>query len=506
MNTKIDQEKAQSIVKNAIEVIKEKLMAQPLYAEIICQQLVRAVPEEPEGYHLLGLIKQRLQQFDEGITIINRAIELDPNNADNYNNIALCYANLGQYDLAKNNLDKAISIKNNYLYYNNLALQYRQTRDYDRAIELFEKAIEINESQDPQLWNNLGGIYGELKDLKKAEECFLKASEIDPEFSASHVDLAFTYHLMGDWVKGFQEYEWRVKHFKQLDHYKRHYDMNKAWDGTCRLDGKTIMVYGEQGLGDVIQFARYLKFLKAHGAAKVIYHCPEVVRPIMARIEGVDETFVADIVNTEIIDMPEYDYQCMSMSLPHLLRHYAPTGEPYLKPLATLPFDDYQDKLKIGIVWAGSPAHPNDSVRSMFLNEFRPIHDLENVKLFNLQVNYRKRIYSMGKRIVDLTDGCDDMSIVDLTPMIENFEDSATIVSGLDLVITVDTAIVHLCGALGVPCWMLTPYNPDWRWGIEGDKTCWYDSVKIYRQNIRDNWSEVMERVKQDVLLLQNKR
>lgn len=505
MQAQINQEKAQSIVNNAIEVIKDKLITQPLYAEIVCQQLIRAVPEDPEGYHLLGLIKQRLQQFDEGIAIINRAIELDPVNADNYNNIALCYANLGQYDLAKENLDKAISIKNNYLYYNNLALQYRQTRDYDRAIELFEKAIEINESRDPQLWNNLGGIYGELKDLKKAEECFLKASSIDPNFSASHVDLAFTYHLMGDWVKGFEEYEWRVQHFKQLDHYKRHYDMNKCWDGNCSLDGKTIMVYGEQGLGDVIQFSRYLKKLKSLGASKVIYHCPEVVRPIMDRIEGVDETFVADIM-TEKIDMPDYDFQCMSMSLPHLLKDYQPTGEPYLKPLVTLPFDDYKDKLKIGIVWAGSPAHPNDSVRSMFLNEFKPIHNLPNVKLFNLLVNYRKRIYSMGKRIVDLTDGCEDMNIVDLTSMIETFEDSATIVSGLDLVIAVDTAIVHLCGALGVPCWMLVPYNPDWRWGIEGDTTCWYDSVKIYRQNIRDNWSEVMERVKQDVLLLQNKR
>jgi len=506
MNAQIDQEKAEAIVKHAVEVIKEKLMVQPLYAEVICQQLVRACPEYADGYHLLGLIKQRLQQFDEGVTIIKRAIELDPDNADNYNNIALCYANLGQYELAKENLDKAISLRNNYLYYNNLALQYRQTREYERAIELFEKAIEINESKDPQLWNNLGGIYGELKDLDKAEECFLKAAELDPKFSASHVDLAFTYHLKGDWVRGFEEYEWRVEHFKQLDHYKRHYDMDKKWDGQDSLFGKTIMVYGEQGLGDVIQFSRYLKKLKALGAAKVILHTPSSCEPIVARVEGVDETFVADIVNDKEIDMPEYDYQCMSMSLPHLLKDYTPTGEPYLKPLATLPFDDYQDKLKIGIVWAGSPAHPNDSTRSMFLNEFRPIHDLRGVKLFNLQVNYRKRIYTMGKRIVDLTDGCEDMKIVDLTTMIETFEDTATIVSGLDLVIAVDTAIVHLCGALGVPCWMLVPYNPDWRWGTEGDTTCWYDSVKLYRQNERDNWSEVMERVKQDVLLLQNQR
>lgn len=505
METLINQEKAQAIVDHAVEVIKEKLMAQPLYAEVICQQLVRACPKYANGFHLLGLIKQRLQQFDEGVVIIKRAIELDPENPDNYNNIALCYANLGEYDLAKQNLDKAIFLKNNYLYYNNLALQYRQTREYERAIELFEKAILINGNKDPQLWNNLGGIYGELKDLDKALECFNKAFELDHDFSAAHVDLAFTYHLMGDWVNGFDEYEWRVRHFKQLDHYKRQYNQDKKWDGKQSLEGKTIMVYGEQGLGDVIQFSRYLKKLKIDlGAAKVIYHCPAVVESIMSRIEGVDETFVGDIVSVQNLKMPEYDYQCMSMSLPHLLKDYKPTGEPYLTSLATLPFVDYEDKLKIGIVWAGSPAHPNDSTRSMFLNEFRPIHDLEGVKLFNLQVNYRKRIYTMGKKIVDLTDGCEGMGIVDLTSMIESFEDTATIVSGLDLVIAVDTAIVHLCGALGIPCWMLVPYNPDWRWGIEGDTTCWYDSVKIYRQNVRDNWPEVMERVKQDVLVLQN--
>ena len=317
-----DQEKTQKIVDHAVEVIKEKLMTSPVYAEVICQQLVKAVPEYHDGYHLLGLIKQRLQQYDEGVTIIKRAIELDPENADNYNNIALCYANLGEYDLAIENLDKAIERKNNYLYYNNLALQYRQIREYDRAIDLFEKAIELNGNQDPQLWNNLGGIYGELKDLEKAKKCFLRANEIDPTFTASHVDLAFTYHLQGDWQKGFEEYEWRVEHFKQLDHYKRHYNMSKKWDGQQSLQDKTVMVYGEQGLGDVIQFSRYLKQLKGLGASKVILHCPQAVESIMQRIEGVDETFVADITNDKEIDMPEYDYQCMLMSMPYLLKDY----------------------------------------------------------------------------------------------------------------------------------------------------------------------------------------
>lgn len=505
MNLEENQEKARMIVDNAIRVIKEKLMNMPLYAEVICQQLVKACPEEAEGFHLLGLIKQRLQEYDESVIIINRAIELDPSNADNYNNLALSYANLGDYQKAISYLDKAISIKNNYLYYNNLALQYRQIRDYKTAIDLFDKAIELNQDKDPQLWNNLGGVYGELKDLENAERCFLRASEIDSTYSASHVDLAFTYHLRGEWERGFNEYEWRTKYFNQLDHYKKTYDQSKKWDGKSSVEGKTILIYGEQGLGDIIQFSRYVKNFKKLGAKKTILHCPEVLRSILSRVEGIDEIVVVDIVNKEKVNFPDYDYQCMSMSMPYLFKDYEIDGKPYLKSLATLPFDDYKSSFNIGILWAGSPAHPNDATRSMFLKEFKPLNELDNVKLFNLQVNYQKRIYTIGKRIVDLTDGCEDMKMVDLTQMIESFDDTATIISGLDLVISVDTAIIHLCGALGVPCWVLVPYNPDWRWGLEGDKTPWYDSLKLYRQNIRDNWSEVIERVKQDVLLLQNK-
>lgn len=493
---------AQAIVDKAVQLIKDNLMTNPIYSEIICQQLVKAVPYDHEGYHLLGLIKQRLQQYDESIEIITKAISMKPDNPDNYNNIALSYANLGDYDNAISYLDKAISIRNDYLYYNNLAIQYRQIYQYDKAIDLFEKAIEANGDKDPQIWNNLGGVYGDLKDSVNAERCFFRASELDPDFSASHVDLAFTYHLKGEWQKGFEEYEWRTKYFKQLDFYKSAYDMDKVWDGKKSLKDKTILVYGEQGTGDIIQFCRYLKKLDAK---KCILHCHGPIENMMKRVEGVDETFVCDIVNDKNPKMPEYDYQCMLMSLPYLLKDYEIDGKPYIKPLVTLDLQDYKDTFNIGIVWAGSPSHPNDAVRSMFLKQFQPIHDIQGVKLFNLQVNYQKRIYALGKKIVDLTEDCDDLKLVDMTTMIENFDDTAAIVSGLDLVISVDTAIVHLCGALGVPCWTLVSFNPDWRWQYEGETTPWYDSLKIYRQTERGNWSEVIERVAKDVVLLQNK-
>lgn len=490
---------AEAIVAKALEVIKDKLMTQPIHAEIVCQQLLKAIPDHPEGLHLLGLIKQKFQQYDESIIIIEKAIAVDPDNPDNYNNIALAYANLGKYEKSIEFLEEAISKKNNYLYYNNLALQYRQVGKHEIAIQLFEKAISL--SPDPQLWNNLGGVYGELKDLENAARCFRKAMEIDPNFAAAHVDLAFTCHLDGRWQEGFAEYEWRFKHFTQLNHYLKNYDQSKLWNGVDSLDGKTILLYGEQGLGDVIQFSRYIKKVKALGA-KTILHCPEATECLMKRIEGVDETVVRDIVTKDNVEFPPYDYQCSIMSLPHLLQDFEISGKPYLKPLATLKLKDqeeYKDTFNVGLVWAGSPAHPNDATRSMYLRDFRPIHDMEGVKLFNLQVQHAKRIYPFGKKIVDLTAHCDDMKLVDMTSMIQNFDDTATIITGLDLVIAVDTAIVHLAGSLGVPCWMLIPYNPDWRWGMESDKTPWYDSVRIFRQETRDQWYDVVEQVKQEL-------
>lgn len=488
--------KVDRIVDTAVETIKKHMVDTPRFSEVVAYQLLRAMPNHPQGLHLMGLVKQRLRKFEESIDFIDQAISVDPDNADNYNNLALNYTNLGDFDKSIYYIGEALKRKESHLFYNNLALQYRQKQDHQNSIKYLEKALEI-QPLDPEVWNNLGGVYGELKDIKKSEECFLRAAEISPYFPAAHVDLAFTYHLLGDWNRGFTEYEWRFDHFSQLDYYKKAYDMNKKWCGEP-LDGKTILLYGEQGFGDVIQFSRYVKFLAE--ADRRIVHVQKGLETLVSRIEGVDETIVRDIVSNSEVDFPEYDYQCSLMSLPYVLQNFKVTGEPYVKPLMTLDSKNiYPDTFNIGIVWAGSPMHPNDAIRSMPLEAFRPLHDTEGVRLFNLQLNCGKRVYPFGNKVVDLAEGCEDMNIIDMTNMIENFDDTAAIVSGLDLVVTVDTALVHLCGALGVPCWTLVTYNSDWRWKLEGDTTEWYDSVRLYRQEVRDDWSHPMQRVVQDV-------
>lgn len=518
MSEEMTIEMSKKIMDDATDKAAELLETKPAIAELILKQLLRVDPEHSTGMQLLGLAKHRLGKNAEAIEIFQVALELDPGNADNYSNIGIAYGALGSHERAISNIKKAIELNpKQYLFYNNLALQYRLIGDHKSAVSTLEQGIEMSPNQS-QMWTNLGGIYGEMKQIKKSLECFEKALEVDACCAAAHVDIAFAHHLLGEWEDGFYSYEWRFEYFPQMDFYKKAYDQSKRWNGVDSLEGKTILIYAEQGLGDCLQFLRFIPKLKARGC-KVIIHCPEGLELIVKRHEGVDGTSTRDIVNNTGEELPEYDYQCAMMSLPHLLKCFKYSGKPYIKPVTTnfkkYIDDEYgTDKLKIGIMWAGSPAHPHDQRRSIPLKHFRQIYNTEGLTLFSLQFDTRPRKYggfemrpgSEGK-IVDYSEGCEGMKLIDLTTMIKNMEDTCTILAGLDLVISCDTSVVHLAGAMGVPCWMLLPYNPDWRWGLDGDTTVWYDSVKIFRQQERDDWAGVFQEVQKELneTLLQNK-
>lgn len=512
-------DKANQIMDEAIEKAGELLCSKPQIAEIILKQLLKCDPEHLSGLQLLGLCKHRMGENAEAVEIIQTALELDPDNADNYNNLGLAYAGLGEHGRAIAAIEKAVSLKpKQFLFKNNLALQYRAIGDYDRAVQTMRDAI--SQEAKAQLWLNLGGIYGELRDLDNAELCFQKALEVEPEYPAAHVDMAFVHHLRGEWAKGFAEYEWRFWYYPQMQFYMNSFDQSKLWDGKQDLNGKRLLIYGEQGMGDIIMFSRYARQLKERGA-EVIMQVPQCLADLTQRLDGVAGVNTHDIFSGKGDGLGDYDYQLSLMSAPHLLGNPPVSGEPYVKPV-TNAFRDYMKKeypstFNVAIVWAGNPAHPHDRKRSIPLRHFKAIQDIAGVKLFSLQMDLRKRQYgatyrNMGtdggdvkdvllnkfqaeKGVVDYCEGCEDMMVTDLTQMIQSFEDTATILAGVDLVICCDTATGHLAGAMGVPVWMLIPYNPDWRWRLEGETTPWYESMKLFRQTERDNWEQVLERV-----------
>lgn len=200
--------------------------------------------------------------------------------------------------------------------------------------------------------------------------------------------------------------------------------------------------------------------------------------------------------NTDAFLAPHHDYHCSVISLPHLLGNPEIPKPPYLNLNEKMNMDAYKNLFKIGIVWAGNPQHPNDKHRSVSLTLFRNLYELAGVKLFSLMKDTRPRVYKPHEPIVDLTKGAEDMKIVDMSSNIENFADTAKIINSMDMVVGVDTSVIHLAGALNVPTVCAVAWNPDWRWKLEGQSTEWYPSVKIIRQKVKGEWGSVFDEIK----------
>lgn len=488
------------IKKQAIDIIGKKFTeGNDREAELLANQFLKVDPKNTQIMQILGLIKYKANNYEMAVEVFKQIIELEPENYENYNNIGLCYSSMGKYSDSIEVIKKAVELNPNLNFvYSNLGLQYRNNKQIEEAISSFEKSLKIKET--PETWDMLGSCYGEIRNLDLAEKCFLSALLIDPNHAGSHVNLASIYQLRGEWKKAWPEYEWRFQLYEQTKFWESIYDPHTKWDGKKEITNKRILVHSEQGIGDVIHFFRYVKFLKEKGAI-VILHCCDTLESLLRPF--VDEIYVKEPSEIPIFSkrpddfgIPKYDYQCSIISLPYLLDlNYIPNS-PYLDCASFFNTDDYKSFFKVGIVWAGNPQHPNDSSRSCHLKFFKSIHDLPNVKLFNLQKDMRSRIYRFQTEPIDLASDAENMKIIDVSEYQTDFEKTAAIIKSMDLIITVDTAILHLAGALDKKTFALISNQNDWRWLLDNENTEWYKSVKIFRQKKINNWEEVFESVK----------
>lgn len=476
------------LVEKAIEAAFDKFKLEKYEeAEIILYQTLKVAPKNQKALQLFGLAKHNNQKYQEAINIFQEAIEIDVNNAENYNNLGLCYANMGDYKAATEMIKKALELNPKCSYmHSNLGLQYRHLNEIELAIDCFKKSLDLE--QTDLTWGMLGGCYGERKELKEAENCFKKAIELNPNFAGAHVDLANVYHLQGRWDEAWEEYEWRDQVFEQLKVWKNLYDPNKKWAGQD-LKGKKIVIHGEQGFGDTIQFFRYVSCLKD---AYTILHCNEDLGVLFKKY--VNEVFVEEPALISKDALPEHDYHCSILSLPYLLK-VKETPNFQLEIEESFELQEFSNFFKVGIVWAGNPQHPNDKNRSCHLSYFKKLEGLPNVKLFSLVKDVRPRIYRFSKEIVDLISGTEEMKIIDLSSNLKNYIETSKIINSLDLVITVDTSVLHLAGSLGKKTWGLIPYNSDWRWGQNSKSTIWYPSVELFRQSKPGDWEGVFNEV-----------
>lgn len=468
-------------------------------AEAIFKQTLCVDPDHVVALQMLGLIESRKPgMIEEAMKKLYRAKELDPANADVHNNLALVYSWSDQKDMEKatEHYEKALELNPKAVhFYSNLGIHYKMLGQIDRAEKVLLDGIAVDPTST-MLYFNYGTLLGEQKRWGEAVACYKKAIELKPDFAAAHYNLSTVYLTLGDLKLGWEEYEWRWESYPEFKKIYTRFPDEKRWDGKVDPAGKRFFLYAEQGMGDTIQFARFVKVLKNRGAAHItLEEHPDLVK-LMRTLAG------ADRVTSYADPVPEFDLHCSVVSLPYLLGFNdlnSIPNEPYLRcNYPDLPdlsiLDDkhwrsYEGKLRVGIAWGGNPVHRHDPWRSTDLKNFRRLQ-LDSVKLFSLQKDTRPRFWpGFGQR--DLCAGSEGMSVVDLKEFMVDYNATAALLDRMDLVITVDTATAHLASAMGKSVWLLVAYHNDWRWLANGMFTNWYPNMRIFRQPAHGDWESV---------------
>ncbi|XGV95783.1 MAG: tetratricopeptide repeat protein [Leptolyngbya sp. BL-A-14] len=468
------------------------------------EQALKLAPTDAQAYNNVGNVLQAQGQLDEAIAYYQSALTLQPANADVYFNLGNAYRLMMQAENAITHYQQALALKPHWAaIHNNLALCLQEEQQYEAAIAHFQQAVDL-EPTDAEAHNNLGMALYEMNDLEGAIAQCQQAIDLQPAFAEAHLNLGMALLANGDYPQGFGEYEWRW----QAQGVKQPSLPGVRWDGSP-LEGRTLLLYTEQGLGDAIQFIRYVPLLSEQN--RILVECPN---PLLRLFET--------IPNIELIPqgspLPPFDVYLPLMSLPYVLGttlETIPQQVPYLsvpesgnlqiidrtRNLAISVDDDLartttqrlDRPLKIGLVWAsGSPKNPGQrrfsrsrtAPLTTFINGLRPLE----LELYSLQV---------GAHAADIARYGFQSCLHDLSSQLRDFGTTAAAIDQLDLILSVDTAVAHLAGALAKPVWVVLPFASDWRWFLQRDDSPWYPSMRLFRQPAPGDWEGAMVKVQQ---------
>jgi len=485
-------------------------------ADIIYRQVLVDHPTHPDALHLLGIVHSQrgqphiaidlisralkvrpdvawfhmhlaenlriLRKYDDALAASRRAVELAPNDGMVHNSLGACLGEMRQFDLAIAEFRRAIELKPDLAdAHSNLGAALVATGQLDQAVASLQKALQLN----PHLLsahNNLGNALYNLGNISEAIASFEKVAAAVPNDPKIHANLALAFLLLGDFERGWREHEWRLKVPEIVGN--RQFTQPR-WNGES-LDGKTILLHAEQGFGDAIQFARFIPRVAAMGGAVILESPPELFR-LFQKFPSVSQ------LATRGQPLPRFDLHCPLNSLGFVFNINAqtiPSADSYLQPDPDRirewgdRFDANDRRKRIGLVWAGRPQHTNERNRSMKLEQFAPLATLRSIAFYSLQ---------KGDAAAQAPDG---LQLIDWTNDLRDFADTAAIIAHLDLVISVDTAVAHLAGAMGKPLWLLLPWIPDWRWMRDRADSPWYQSMRLFRQSAIGDWAGVLQRVR----------
>lgn len=460
--------------------------------ELAAQLIARALeikPANPEALVNLGNAQQALERRDEALASYDGALALRPDYAMAWSNRATVLQALKRYDEALASYDKALAIKPGYAEaLRNRGVALHELRRYDEALASYDEALASKPDYVEAL-SNRGLTLQALKRHDEALASYGKALAIDPMLAEAHANEGLLRLLLGDFEQGWKQYQWRWKGAFFSSASSRSFPQ-PLWLGKQDIKGKTLLVHAEQGLGDTLQLARYAPVLAERGAT-VVLEVPPALEALLAN------SFPACRVLGEGAPLPDFDLHCPFLSLPLAFDtrlDSIPAQVPYLAPPAAA-IGKWRDRLgpggapKIGIVWSGRSSHANDANRSIALSSLVPLRG-SGARLVSLQNEVR----------------AGDASVLAANPEIlhfgaelEDFSDTAALVSLLDLVVSVDTSVAHLAGALGKPVWILLPFAPDWRWLLDRDDSPWYPTARLFRQPRIGDWDSVIDRVAREL-------
>jgi tetratricopeptide (TPR) repeat protein len=435
----------------------------------------------------LGFLLGDLDRMDEARECYEQARTLNPRQAEVHHNLGNILREQGKPDEALACYDEALRLRPDYAKaFVNKGIVLVTRGEVDAALVCLRRAVEL-QPEFAEAHNSLGTALSSRGLVADALAEYERAIALSPDYADAHWNRALVRLLQGDYERGWPDYEWRWK-------CKRAFHLpplaKPRWNGEP-LEGKTILLYAEQGLGDTLHFVRYARIVQERGA-RVILQCQAALIPLLSRCAGIDEIVPWGS------PQPEYDVYAALLSLPSLVGttlETIPAEVPYLHADAAL-VEHWRKQLaivdgfKVGIAWQGSKTHAWDAHRSVPLSEFEPLAQVPGVCLISLQKGPGSE---QVRTVADRFHVADFGDLVDRTT--GAFMDTAAILKGLDLVICVDTAIGHVAGGLGVPVWLALHHTPDWRWLRERADSPWYPSARLFRQPAPGEWAPVFAQI-----------
>ena len=454
--------------------------------------VARHKPDLAEAHISIGAILQEQGQPSAAITSLRTALHYQPHSAQAHNNLGLSLGSLGDYKAAINALQNAVNIKPEFAEaHNNLGLALHKAGSLNDAITSFKKALNLR-NNFAEAHNNLGLALQEKGELQNAMSSFKTSLQINPHLLEVKCNLSMLELLTGDYNQGLENYEFRFSTKAGCNVLLAKPELPE-WDGSSLNIGQKLLLISEQGLGDTMHFMRYVHTLRERGVD--VHLCAQPKLHELIQASGIDPS---PMTPQGALDSKHGQWIPL-LSVPRYLGvtpENPLTNSPYIKAPDSLVMT-WRDRLSkenrpiIGINWQGNPDHEksNSAGRSLPLESFAPVANLEDLTLLSLQKGFGSEQLdqcSFRDRFVQ----CQDQ--INAT---WGFLETAAIIANCDLVITSDTSVAHLAGGMGKTTWLLLKQVPEWRWGIDGETTFWYPSMRLFRQTERGNWNGVMEQI-----------